>query len=113
MSMHPLIFSLIMLVASENDNLLEQLTENWDWWGAITGVYGVLNTMLVGILFAVLYLFGVGVLYIKMQDIAPVSIFMILGAVVLGPFLATPFQFFFAACAIIGVATILWRLAKK
>jgi hypothetical protein len=90
---------------------VENLIENHNWYPIITQPYQVGGSL--DIFWAILYLLGIGLIYIKTQDIAPTSAYMMIVGGILIPLLSSPVQFFIAACVMIGVAAILYRALKQ
>jgi hypothetical protein len=90
---------------------VENLVENHNWYPILTQPYQIGGTL--DFFWAILYMLGIALIYIKTQDIAPTSAYMIIVGVVMIPLLSSPVQFLIAACAMVGVAAILYRALKQ
>lgn len=90
---------------------VENLMENHNWYPVLTQPYQIGGSL--DIFWAILYMLGIALIYIKTGDIAPTSAYMIIVGVILIPLLSSPVQFFIAASAMVGVAAILYRALKQ
>lgn len=117
----PAVIALILMLAPTVSAL--ENYENWentplqriihgDWWGGLWAPYSPIQILGEIALFVVFIVAQVA-LYIKLQDVAPVSISIIIWSAVLLSIMGTPIKFVMACFAILGVAAVLWRLLKK
>lgn len=99
----------ILAAIGDNNGLIDNLVQG-EWWKTITGVF----TSTIGeLFFAILFLLGPALLYIKTQSIVPPAMAMLVGGAVLAALFTSPIRFFFALCAIFGVAIVLFQVTKK
>lgn len=98
------------LLAAEPENTPFEDLMGGDWWGSITRVF----TDPIGqFFFAILFIVPIALLYIKTQDIVPPALAMVGLGAVLAVLFTSPIRFFFAVCAIAGVAVVLWSVAHR
>lgn len=109
-----LMLILIFSPAGEGDNQLDNRSFEYlihgDWWTAVVSVF----TSVIGeAFFAIVFLLGPALIYIKSQNIVPTAMAIIVGGAVLAVLFSSPIRFFFAIAAIIGVTVILWEMTHK
>jgi len=102
---------IFLMAAGENqlDNTAFTSLVHGDWWTAITSVF----TSVIGeAFFAIIFMLGPALIYIKTQNIVPTAMAIIVGGAVFAVLFSSPIRFFFAVCAIIGVTVVLWEMAR-
>lgn len=109
--MLPIWLLTLLMAVGDNDTPLTQIMEG-DWWGALWAPYSPIAVM-GEFAIVIIYLVAQTVLYIKLQDAAPVSISMIIWGIVMFPLMSTPVRFVMISFVFVAVAALLWRLLKK
>lgn len=100
----------VILTMAEDDNTPFEDLMGGDWWGAITRVF---SDPIGEFFFAILFIVPIALLYIKSQNVMPPALALVgLGAVLAGLF-TSPIRFFFAVCAVAGLAVVLWSVAHR
>jgi len=96
----------------ENENTFMQPIIEGDWWTAITSVYT--NILGAGVFFGILFILPAGMLWIKLRNIYPPVIILLLGSSIFGVLIDSVILRLMIVLFIgFGVGVILWRTFTK
>ena len=107
------ILTLLTMAALDNnlDNHLLENIRQGNWWTGITGVFtSAIGEFFFAILFTIL---PIGLVYIKPQNVVPAAMILLISGSVFAALFTSPIRFFFAVCAIFGVAIVLFGVAHR